>query len=78
MQPQPRSCEPSMRITNRVHKKQRLRHVVANKLMLPLTVLREIQDGRLVGTRLLSQASRDLKAIEKFVERTEPRDAQHH
>lgn len=61
----------------KIHQSQLTRHVVANKLSLPLTVLQSLQDGKPVEAKLLEQAIRDLEAIIEFVDggcRTEPSD----
>ena len=52
----------------KVHKAQLLRHVVANKITLPMTVLGELSEGRSVDTALIERAIRDLKTIIQFVE----------
>jgi len=60
-----------MSITDRVHRRQRFRHTAANKLTLPLTLLREIRDGRTVRPRLLQQAIKDLESIQELLEHHE-------
>lgn len=57
-----------MTVVRRVHRAQRLRHVTANKLTLPLTVLQHLQDGKAVEPRLLAKAIRDLEAIIEWVD----------
>lgn len=52
----------------KVHQAQLLRHVVANKITLPLTVLGELSEGKSVDIALIERAIRDLKAIIQFVE----------
>ena len=52
----------------KIHQSQLLRHVVANKITLPMTVLGELSEGKSVDVALIEQAIRDLKAIIKFVE----------
>ena len=54
---------PISAIVRRVARTQRLRHLVANKLTLPLTVLRELHEGRSVEPRLLAKAIRDLDTL---------------
>ena len=54
---------PESALVRRVARQQRLRHVVANKLTLPLTVLRELHEGRAVEPRALAHAIRDLEAL---------------
>jgi len=53
---------------DKIHQSQLLRHVVANKITLPMTVLGEFSEGRSVDTALIERAIRDLKAIIQFVE----------
>ena len=55
-------------ILQRVARTQRLRHLIANKLTLPLTVLRELRAGRAVEPRVVAQAIRDLDALMTFVD----------
>ena len=57
-------------VVRRVARAQQLRHVVANKLTLPLTVLRELHEGRAVPPRLLARAIQDLEAIMAWVDRS--------
>ena len=52
----------------KVHQSQLVRHVVANKITLPMTVLGELSEGKSVDIALIERAIRDLKAIIKFVE----------
>ena len=51
---------------------QHLRHVIANTLTLPLTVLRELHEGRTVEPRALAQAIRDLDALLAWVDTQPP------
>ena len=51
----------------KVHPTQLLHHVVNNKLMLPLTVLGELAEGRPVTPDLLKQAISELEAVVRFV-----------
>ena len=53
---------------DKIHQSQLLRHVVANKITLPMTVLGELSEGMSVDTALIERAIRDLKAIIQFVE----------
>ena len=46
-----------------VHRTQRLRHAVANRVTLPLTILRHLRDGQPVTQRQIAQAIRDLEAL---------------
>ncbi|MBI5569062.1 MAG: hypothetical protein HY914_03870 [Desulfomonile tiedjei] len=52
----------------KIHQSQLLRHVVANKITLPMTVLGELSEGKSVDLVLIERAIRDLKAIIQFVE----------
>lgn len=54
-------------LVEQVHQTQHLRHLIANKLTLPLVVLRDLQVGKLVNPTLIQRAIRDLAAIERFV-----------
>ena len=54
---------PESDIVRRVARAQRLRHVVANKLTLPLTVLRELRDGRPVEPRVIEKAVQELESL---------------
>ena len=54
---------PQSSVVRRVARQQWLRHLVANKLTLPLTVLRELRAGRPVEPRVVAQAIRDLDAL---------------
>ncbi len=56
-----------MELLQEVHQKQYFRHVVANKLTLPLTVLREFKDGRTVGKRAINLATQNLESIMRFI-----------
>lgn len=58
-----------MNQVQKVHRAQRTRHLVANKLTAALTVLRHLKDGGLVGQKLLERAIRDLEAIMELVDR---------
>ena len=60
---------PESSIVRRVARAQHLRHVVANKLTLPLTVWRELRAGRAVEPRVLAHAIRDLEALMAWVDR---------
>ena len=56
------------RLVARVHSRQRVRHVVANKLQLALIVLRELEDERAVPPELIQRAIKDLEAVMRFVD----------
>lgn len=58
-----------MRLVQKVHKAQRLRHITANKLTPALTVLRHLQEGKAVSPRLIQRAIQDLEAIIKWVDK---------
>ena len=55
------------RVLTRIHKKQRVQHVVANKVQLALTILKELESERAVEPRLIKRAVRDLEAIVSYV-----------
>ena len=59
----------SRKVLRDVVRTQALRHLVANKLTLPLTILRCLRDGQPVPQRLFHQAVRDLEAIIRGVDR---------
>jgi len=61
------------RLVQKVHRRQRVRHVVANKLQLALIVLQELEDGRVVPRRLAERAIKDLEAVMRFVDRSSKR-----
>ena len=61
---------PEQSLVRRVARAQQLRHVIANKLTLPLTVLRELREGRAVPPRLVAQAIQDLEALMAWVDRS--------
>ena len=58
-----------MKLVQKVHRRQRNRHLVANKLTAALTALRHLRDGGLVSQRLIERAIYDLEAIMEFVDR---------
>lgn len=58
-----------MSLVRKVHKTQRTRHLVANKLTAALTALRHLRDGGLVNQKLIERAIHDLEAIVEFVDR---------
>jgi len=55
-------------LVEKVHQEQQLRHVLANKLTLALTVLRQLEDGKPVGQDTLRRARRDLDTAIKLVD----------
>lgn len=59
---------PKSAVLQHVARTQRLRHLIANKLTLPLTVLRELRAGRAVEPRVVAQAIRDLDALMTLVD----------
>ena len=63
---------PEQGVARRVARAQELRHVIANKLTLPLTVLRELNQGRAVPPRLLERAIKELEAIMTWVDQQSP------
>ena len=54
---------PESDVVRRVARAQRLCHIVANKLTLPLTVLRELRDGRAVEPRVIAKAVEELESL---------------
>ena len=54
---------PESAIIRRVARARRVRDVVINKVMLSLTVLRELHDGRAVEPRVVAHAIRDLETL---------------
>jgi hypothetical protein len=57
------------KLVQKVHRRQRVRHVVANKLQLALLALQELRDGRIVAPRLIKRAVFDLRVILRFLDR---------
>lgn len=55
------------KLVARIHRRQGVRHVVANKVQLALTILKELESERTVEPRLIKRAVRDLEAIVKFM-----------
>jgi len=47
---------------------EQLRHLLGNKLTLPLTVLGHLREGKRVSRRVIERAVRDLQAIAKQFE----------
>lgn len=58
-----------MNQVQKVHKAQRTRHLVGNKLTPALTVLRHFQEGKMVSQRLIERAIHDLEAIMELVDK---------
>lgn len=58
-----------LRHLSAIHRTQRFRHDTANKVTLPLIVLRHLRDGQPVTPGQLTQAIRDLKALIRVVDR---------
>ncbi|HEX9871744.1 MAG TPA: hypothetical protein VGC99_24720 [Candidatus Tectomicrobia bacterium] len=56
-------------IVQQIHRRQRLRHVTANKLTAALTALRHLQEGKPVSPKLVKRAIRDLEALMERVDR---------
>lgn len=61
----------SRKLVARVHRRQAVRHVVANKLQLALLALQELREGRVVAPRLIKRAVFDLRVILRFLDRQE-------
>lgn len=57
-----------MGLVQELQETQRLRHVVANKVTLPLTILRSLQEGQPLSPHLLDKAIHDLQALVQAVE----------
>lgn len=62
---------PMSKLPEKVHRSQGIRHVVANKLQLTLTILQELKEKRAVPRKLVDRAIGDLKAVMRFVDKTE-------
>ena len=60
-----------MKLVEKVHRKQRTRHLVANKLTAALTALRHLREGGVVGLRLVQRAIDDLEAIMRSLDKKE-------
>ena len=58
-----------MNLVEKVHRQQRTRHFVANKITPALTVLRDLQDGKPVSPKLLKAAIVDLQALMEWVDK---------
>ena len=56
-------------IVRQIHRKQRLRHITANKLTAALTALRHLRDGQSVSPKLLERAIHDLEALMERADR---------
>ena len=54
-------------IVQKIHRRQRLRYITANKLVAALTALRHLQEGKPVSPRLLERAIRDLEGLMAWV-----------
>lgn len=52
-----------------IHRSQELRHIVANKLTLPLTVLRYLLEGKTPDPQLIQKAIADLEAMMQDVDK---------
>ncbi len=59
------------KLVARVQRRQRVRHVVANKLQLALLALQELREGRVVAPKLIKRAVFDLRVILRFLDRQE-------
>ena len=56
-------------IVQQIHRRQRLRHLTANKLTAALTALRHLRDGQSIGPKLVERAIRDLEVLMEQVDR---------
>ena len=54
---------PTSAALQRVIRAQRVRDVVINKVMLSLTVLRELRDGRAVEPRVMARSIQDIETL---------------
>lgn len=52
---------------------EQLRHLLGNKLTLPLTVLEQLRDGKPVSRRTIERAIRNLRAIAEQFQTTPKR-----
>ena len=62
------------KLVREVHRRQATRHVIANKLQLALTVLRELENEKVVQPKLIKRAAFDLKVILRFLDRQNSRE----
>ena len=53
----------------KIHHRQGVRHVVANKVQLALTILKELESERAVEPRLIKRAILDLRVILRFLDK---------
>ncbi len=58
-------------LVEKVHNKQHLRHVLANKLTLPLTVLQELDAGHAVDPAIIRKAIRAMQQALALVDEAE-------
>ena len=61
------------KLVAQIHRRQRVRHVVANKIQLALTILKELESERAVEPRLMKRAIRDLEEIVRALGGTQAR-----
>jgi len=60
-------------LVEKVHQDQAVRHVLANRLSLPLTMLSQLEAGKLVPPQTLRRAIAELKeAVRMFDRITQP------
>ncbi len=58
-------------LVERIHNKQQLGHILANKLTLPLTVLQELDAGRAVAPTIIRKAIRAMQQAIALVDEAE-------
>jgi hypothetical protein len=56
-------------LVQQIHRRQRLRHITANKLTAALIVLRHLQKGKAVTPKLLERAILDLEALMELMDK---------
>lgn len=56
-------------LVEKVHQEQALRHVLANKLSLPLAVLSQLETGKAVPPQTLRRAIAELKEAVRLFDR---------
>ena len=56
-------------LVQKIHRRQQLRHIVANKLTAALTALRYVQEGQSISPKFLERAICDLEALMELVDK---------
>ena len=57
------------KLVSRVHRRQRVRHLAANKLTAALIALRHIEEGKEVPKQLIEIAIRDLRLVLAYLDK---------